>query len=108
MIFWIYAIALLLLALAFLLIPIIRGTSGSSADQRQSQNIQIAREKKQILEQQLERGDFRRLCPLAFGPIEPLFHDHVVGEYALGVEGLETSRLLGEDHSQHLKIYALV
>jgi cytochrome c-type biogenesis protein CcmH len=57
MTFWIYAIALLLLALAILLIPLIRGTSGSSGDQRQSQNIQIAREKKQILEQQLERGE---------------------------------------------------
>jgi cytochrome c-type biogenesis protein CcmH len=64
MTFWIYAIALLLLALAFLLIPIIRGASNQSADQRQSQNIQIAREKKKILEQQLERGE---IDPSVFG-----------------------------------------
>ncbi len=60
MTFWIYAIALLLLALAFLLIPIIRGTGNSSGDQRQAQNIQIAREKKKILEQQLERGEIEQ------------------------------------------------
>ena len=60
MIFWITVIALLLLALAFLLIPIIRGASKTSADQRQAQNIQIAREKKQQLQQQLERGEINQ------------------------------------------------
>ena len=57
MIFWIAATALLALALALLLIPLMRAVRVSQADQRQQQNIQIAREKKNALETQLAEGD---------------------------------------------------
>ena len=57
MIFWIAATALLALALALLLIPLMRAARVSQADQRQQQNIQIAREKKNALETQLAEGE---------------------------------------------------
>jgi cytochrome c-type biogenesis protein CcmH len=57
MIFWIAVTALLALALALLLIPLMRAARVSQADQRQQQNIQIAREKKRGLEAQLAEGE---------------------------------------------------
>ena len=57
MIFWIAVTALLALALALLLIPLMRAARVSQTDQRQKQNIQIAREKKTILETQLAEGE---------------------------------------------------
>jgi cytochrome c-type biogenesis protein CcmH len=55
--FWIAVAALLALALALLIIPLMRATRVPQADQRQQQNIQIAREKKALLEVQLAEGD---------------------------------------------------
>ena len=57
MIFWTAVTALLALALALLLIPLMRAARASQADQRQNQNIQIAREKKTNLETQLAEGE---------------------------------------------------
>ncbi len=55
--FWIIAIALLALALAILLLPLLRSARVQRDDQRQQQNIQIAREKKELLEAQLADGE---------------------------------------------------
>ncbi len=55
--FWIVATALLALALVILLVPLIRSSRAQRGDQRQQQNIQIAREKKQQLEAQLADGE---------------------------------------------------
>jgi cytochrome c-type biogenesis protein CcmH len=55
--FWIVVIALLALALVILLVPLIRSSRAQLGDQRQQQNIQIAREKKQQLEAQLADGE---------------------------------------------------
>ena len=55
--FWIAAIALLALALVILLVPLLRAARAQQDDQRQQQNIQIAREKKQQLEAQLADGE---------------------------------------------------
>ena len=57
MIFWIAAAALLALALAILLLPLLRAGRHQDGDQRQSQNIQIAQEQKQQLEAQLAAGE---------------------------------------------------
>lgn len=55
--FWIIAAALLALALVILLIPLLRKARAQRQDQRQQQNIQIAREKKQLLQAQLDEGE---------------------------------------------------
>lgn len=55
--FWIIATALLMLALVILLLPLLRAGRAPREDQRQQQNIQIAREQKQQLEAQLADGD---------------------------------------------------
>jgi len=55
--FWIAVAALLALALALLIIPLLRATRVPQANQRQQQNIQIAREKKQLLEAQFADGE---------------------------------------------------
>ncbi len=55
--FWIAVILLLALALAILLIPLMRTVRAQQSDQRQQQNIQIAREKKQQLETQLKDAE---------------------------------------------------
>jgi cytochrome c-type biogenesis protein CcmH len=55
--FWIAAIVLLALALAILLIPLMRTARVAQSDQRRQQNIQIAREKKQQLETQLAEAE---------------------------------------------------
>ena len=55
--FWIAVVVLLALALAILLIPLMRTVRGQQGDQRQQQNIQIAREKKQQLETQLKDAE---------------------------------------------------
>ncbi len=57
MIFWIAAAALLLLALAILLLPMLRRVRETADDQRQQQNIQIAREQKQQLDAQLAASE---------------------------------------------------
>ena len=55
--FWIIVAALLALALVILLLPLLRAARVQQQDQRQQQNIQIAREKKQLLEAQLADGE---------------------------------------------------
>ena len=55
--FWIFVIALLALALVILLVPLLRAARARQDDQRQQQNIQIAREKKRLLETQLSDGE---------------------------------------------------
>jgi len=57
MIFWTAVILLLLLALAFLVIPLLRRVPSLETDQRLQQNIQIAREQKRQLQAQLEAGE---------------------------------------------------
>jgi cytochrome c-type biogenesis protein CcmH len=62
MIFWISIIGLMLIALAILLIPLFRVSrsdevGSDEVDQRLQQNIQIAREKKQALDAQLDEGE---------------------------------------------------
>ena len=58
--FWIIVAALLALALVILLLPLLRAARAQQQDQRQQQNIQIAREKKQLLEAQLADGEIDR------------------------------------------------
>ncbi len=55
--FWIIVTALLALALVILLLPLFQSARAQQGDQRQKQNIQIAREKKLQLETQLADGD---------------------------------------------------
>jgi len=55
--FWIAIAGLLALALVILLVPLIRTARESQTNPRQQQNIQIAREKKQQLETQLDEGE---------------------------------------------------
>ena len=55
--FWIAVVVLLALALAILLIPLMRTVRAQQGVQRQQQNIQIAREKKQQLETQLKDAE---------------------------------------------------
>jgi cytochrome c-type biogenesis protein CcmH len=57
MIFWIIAAALLVLALVILLVPLMRSSNLPREQQRQQQNVQIAREKKQQLDGQLADGE---------------------------------------------------
>ncbi|MFB3059217.1 MAG: c-type cytochrome biogenesis protein CcmI, partial [Gammaproteobacteria bacterium] len=60
MIFWIAAIGLLLLALLILLPPILRAQITDQADDRQKQNIDIARDKKNGLDSQLAQGELNQ------------------------------------------------
>jgi cytochrome c-type biogenesis protein CcmH len=60
MIFWIAAIGLLLLALLILLPPILRAQLTDQADDRQKQNIDIARDKKNDLDSQLAQGELNQ------------------------------------------------
>jgi cytochrome c-type biogenesis protein CcmH len=55
--FWIIVAALLALALVILMLPMLRASRQQQSDQRQQQNIEIAREKKQALEAQLADGE---------------------------------------------------
>ena len=55
--FWIIAVALLALALVILLVPLVRSGRAQQGNQRQQQNIQIAREQKRQLEAQLADGE---------------------------------------------------
>jgi len=55
--FWIIALALLALALVILLVPLVRSSRAGQDNQRQQQNIQIAREQKRQLESQLADGE---------------------------------------------------
>ncbi|MCZ6723025.1 MAG: c-type cytochrome biogenesis protein CcmI, partial [Gammaproteobacteria bacterium] len=57
MIFWIAAIGLLLLALLILVPPVLRAQVADEADDRQQQNIDIARDKKILLDFQLAQGE---------------------------------------------------
>ena len=57
MIFWITVIGLLLLASFILIIPMIGARSAGSGEDRQQQNIAIAREKRLSLEGQLSEGE---------------------------------------------------
>ncbi|MCP4982010.1 MAG: c-type cytochrome biogenesis protein CcmI [Gammaproteobacteria bacterium] len=55
--FWIAVVVLLALALIILLVPLMRSSPVQSDPQRQQQNVQIAREKKALLEAQLADGE---------------------------------------------------
>jgi cytochrome c-type biogenesis protein CcmH len=55
--FWIVIAALLALALAILIVPMLRARVQLPTDQRLQQNIQIAKEKKALLEVQLAEGE---------------------------------------------------
>jgi len=55
--FWIVVAALLALALGFLLLPLMRSVRAYQSGQRQQQNIQIAQQKKALLETQLSEGE---------------------------------------------------
>ena len=57
MIFWIVTLALLVGALLILIVPLMRGVQSSEDDQRQRQNVQIAREQKRQLDAQLQSGE---------------------------------------------------
>ena len=60
MIFWIAAIGLLLLALLILVPPLLRAQVVDKADDRQQQNIDIARDKKNALDFQLAQGELNQ------------------------------------------------
>jgi cytochrome c-type biogenesis protein CcmH len=55
--FWIVVASLTLVALVILLVPLIRASRTGDSDQRMQQNIQISREKKQLLDTQLGDGE---------------------------------------------------
>jgi cytochrome c-type biogenesis protein CcmH len=55
--FWIAVTALLALALLILLVPLLRSTKAQQEQYRKQQNIQIAREKKQLLDTQLAEAE---------------------------------------------------
>ena len=55
--FWIAVTALLALALLILLVPLLRSTKAQQEQHRKQQNIQIAREKKQLLDTQLAEAE---------------------------------------------------
>ena len=57
MTFWIFVIGLLAVALAFILLPMLRVHRSVADDQRVQQNIQIAREQKSQLDAQFEKGE---------------------------------------------------
>ena len=58
MTFWIVAIALIVVALLILLLPLLRASRYQAGDeQRRQQNVQIAREQKQLLKAQLDAGE---------------------------------------------------
>jgi cytochrome c-type biogenesis protein CcmH len=57
MIFWIFAASLLLLALAILVVPILRARPETDSNDRQQQNIDIARASKSTLDLQHAKGE---------------------------------------------------
>ena len=57
MTFWFVVAALLVVALVFLILPIMRKPSDQTDGDRQQQNIEIAREKKNLLEAQLSQSE---------------------------------------------------
>ncbi len=57
MIFWIVVAGLLVPVVIFLILPILRTPTDENSTDRQQQNIQIAREKKALLDRQLEREE---------------------------------------------------
>jgi cytochrome c-type biogenesis protein CcmH len=60
MIFWIATIGLLVLALLILVTPLLRAQVADQADDRQQQNIDIARDKKTTLDLQLKQGELNQ------------------------------------------------
>ena len=60
MIFWIATIGLLLLALLIIVPPILRAQPVDKSDDRQRQNIDIARDKKTALDNQLAQGELNQ------------------------------------------------
>ncbi len=57
MTFWLIVAGLLALALAFLVLPMLRRSPSLETEQRLQQNIQIAREQKQLLQAQRDAGE---------------------------------------------------
>lgn len=60
MTFWIVTIGLLLLALLILVLPILRAQPVDKSDNRQQQNIDIAKDKKVALDLQLSQGELKQ------------------------------------------------
>lgn len=60
MIFWIVVAGLLALALLILIVPILRQPDSANTTDRQQQNIQIAREKKTLLDNQLAQTELNQ------------------------------------------------
>ena len=60
MTFWIVTIGLLLLALLILVLPILRAQPVDKSDNRQQQNIDIAKDKKATLDLQLAQGELKQ------------------------------------------------
>jgi cytochrome c-type biogenesis protein CcmH len=60
MIFWIVLVVLIVLAVLVMVLPVLRATGENVVSNREQQNIDIAREKKSLLERQLEQEDFNQ------------------------------------------------
>jgi len=86
MIFWIVAISLLLLALLILVTPLLRTQVADQADDRQQQNIDIARDKKTTLDFQLAQSE------LSQGEYDNALLD-LETALALDLENIESSDL---------------
>lgn len=80
--FWIIVAGLLALALLLLILPILRQPRDAETTDRQQQNIAIAREKKELLNQQHELGELTQ------------------AEYDSSLQDLETSLALDIEHSE--------
>ena len=81
--FWIIVAGLLVLALLLLILPILRQPADGETTDRQQQNIAIAREKKELLNQQLEQGELTQ------------------AEYDGALQDLQTSLALDIERSEH-------
>ena len=60
MIFWIFASCLLMLALVILVVPMLRARPEAETNDRQQQNIDIARSKKSMLDLQYSNGELNQ------------------------------------------------
>ncbi|MEM7561654.1 MAG: c-type cytochrome biogenesis protein CcmI [Pseudomonadota bacterium] len=101
MTFWIIAILLILLALGMLLLPMLRISDDSETDQRREQNVQIAREKKQQLDQELERGEIDQSA------YDAAYLD-VQSALALELERMQTSQAQGQGRWMIAVIFLLL
>lgn len=85
MIFGALVVILMIIALAFMILPVLRKPAPVSDADRETQNISIAREKKQLLQQQLKDGDMSQ------------------EEFDAGIADLETSLAIDLERQQKLE-----